>query len=478
MSFKHEVWKLMRYWPGLLAMLAAILLLSSSVTEAADLSWNASSSDWSTASNWLPSPGTEPTSSDNAKINNGGTATITQSGEACNNLYLGYGSTEAGTIEMSNGSLTVSKYCGVGYFGTGTFTQTGGSVSIGNNISDPNRSLTCGCNSKSNGTYNLSGTGQLSVPIEYIGNTGTGIFTQSGGINSITNDLYLGEILNSSGTYNLSDAGQLSASREYIGRFGTGIFTQTGGTNTISSALYIASLGASSGTYNLNGGTLILESISKGSGTAAFYFGGGTLQASGDFTATLPMTLTGINGNANLDTVGYTVGLSGVLSGAGGLHKLGNGTLTLSALNTYSGATTVNGGTLEIAGGIGASGTSLIDVQSGTAVLKTVNVNKSDLDIVTAALATFEVSGGTHVIGSITGSGTTIITGNATVTVASICQDTFILGSITEFINQSNAGWPTGGEITPVPEPSIFILLAGAFVLLAIFYRLKAIGCR
>ena len=76
---------------------------------------------------------------------------------------------------------------------------------------------------------------------------------------------------------------------------------------------------------------LILQLLSQGSGTAAFNFGGGTLQASGDFTTTLPMTLTGDGGNANIDMAGYEVTLSRVLSGTGGLNKLGSGTLTLNA---------------------------------------------------------------------------------------------------------------------------------------------------
>ena len=160
--------------------------------------------------------------------------------------------------------------------------------------------------------------------------------------------LCLGFISGSSGTYNLSGTGQLSAFLEYIGYSGTGTFTQTGGTNTISGYLWLGLNSGSSGTYNLNSGTLITASISKGSGTTAFNFGGATLQAGGNFTCSLPMTLTGVGGNANIDTAGYAVTLSGALSGAGGLNKIGSGTLTLSGLNSYSGGTNVAAGTLSI----------------------------------------------------------------------------------------------------------------------------------
>src|SRR4029078_11935149 len=46
--------------------------------------------------------------------------------------------------------------------------------------------------------------------------------------------------------------------------------------------------------------------------------------------------------------------ISGVMSGAGSLTKVGAGSLIVSALNTYTGGTTVNGGTLGGSGKIGA----------------------------------------------------------------------------------------------------------------------------
>ena len=60
------------------------------------------------------------------------------------------------------------------------------------------------------------------------------------------------------------------------------------------------------------------------------------------------MNLTGTGGNATVNTNGYAVTLSGILSGTGGLTKTGAGTLTLSAANNYNGTTTVMGGTLEL----------------------------------------------------------------------------------------------------------------------------------
>ena len=99
--------------------------------------------------------------------------------------------------------------------------------------------------------YHLSGSGLLSAPVEYVGYSGTGTFTQSGGTNSIGNDLYLGANAGSSGTYILSGSGLLSAAGEYVGAPGTASFLQSGGTNTTS----LLAIG-SSGSYLLAGGLL------------------------------------------------------------------------------------------------------------------------------------------------------------------------------------------------------------------------------
>ena len=175
----------------------------------------------------------------------------------------------------------------------------------------------------------------------------------------------------------------------YVGYSGTGLLTQTGGSVTIGGTLSLGAGSTGNGTYNLNGGMLILKSLSGGSGTAAFNFGGGTLQASGDFACSLPMTLTGTGGNANLDTNGHSVTLSGVLSGPGGLNKLGAGTAVLTGPNTYNGLTVVQQGVLEL----GSSAQNVIfnqggaDIRAGKLVFD-YNGTTSPAQKVQAALAT------------------------------------------------------------------------------------------
>ncbi len=127
--------------------------------------------------------------------------------------------------------------------------------------------------------------------------------------------------------------------------------------NTVSDTLSF-----SFGTYNLTGGTLALKRITTGTGNAALNLGGGTLQANASFQIWMPITLTGIGGNTNVNTNGNVVTLSGILSGPGSLNKLGSGILTLSAANTYTGNTSINAGSLSLTSAGSIAYTPLIDV--------------------------------------------------------------------------------------------------------------------
>ena len=73
------------------------------------------------------------------------------------------------------------------------------------------------------------------------------------------------------------------------------------------------------------------------------------------------MTLTSA---VTLDTQGNNIWLSGGLSGSGSLTKIGTGTLTLSATNTYGGGTTLQAGTLNF-GNVAAMGSGAIAFTGG-----------------------------------------------------------------------------------------------------------------
>ena len=108
------------------------------------------------------------------------------------------------------------------------------------------------------------------------------------------------------------------------------------------------------------------------------------------------MTLTGINGNANVDTNGNGVTFAAALSGTGGLTVFGGNALTLAASNNFTGSTTVLNSQLILADPNAAENT-------------TINLSAS------GGLG-FSTNGGTittFFIGALAGSGYTVLNDSA-----------------------------------------------------------------
>ena len=332
----------------------------------------------------------------NQYVGNGGTGSFTQTGGNNNinsyygSLYVGYNSGDAGTYNLSGSGQLSAPSESVGYSGTGTFTQSGGTNSTSY--------LYLGNNAGSSGTYNLRGSGLLSTYSEYVGSSGTGTFRQSGGTNS-TSYLYLGNNAGSSGSYDLRGNGLLSAYSEYVGSSGTGTFRQSGGTNNINtyySALYLGYNAGSSGAYNLRGSGL-LSAVSEYigySGTGAFTQTGGTNNIS--------------NSSYGALYLGYNAGSSGtyILSGSGQLsatseyvgynpgatalfQQTGGSNASSFILIGSGGRYTLSGGTLNITGNGGISNQGIIDFTNSDATLAIggsciVDLSQANLTNVTA----------------------------------------------------------------------------------------------
>ena len=130
----------------------------------------------------------------------------------------------------------------IGDAGTGSFFQSGGwhflggSRYLGYSVSIiPSGSLTTTVYGR--GTYTMSAGTCITAYDDYIGYSGTGTFTQSGGDKEVMGNLYLGYKAGSSGTYTLSGTGTLSAANEHIG---WGSFTQRRDSNRQTNSLRIA----------------------------------------------------------------------------------------------------------------------------------------------------------------------------------------------------------------------------------------------
>jgi hypothetical protein len=121
--------------------------------------------------------------------------------------YVGRAGT--GTLRQTGGENTVAYlYVGDGLGSQGTYEHTGGK----NNVTEK---LFVGLDSGSEGTYLLSGTGQLSVRVdEYIGFFGRGTFLQTGGMNSAEKLIIMRA--DPQGTYRLGGTGQLTAEYERL----------------------------------------------------------------------------------------------------------------------------------------------------------------------------------------------------------------------------------------------------------------------
>ena len=244
--------------------------------------------------------------------------------------------------------------CYVGYGGSGSLTiSDGGSVS--------NTYGYIGDYSGSTGTVEVSGTGSTWTNSGelYVGFNGTGSLTISDG-GSVTNtNGYVGYFPGSTGTVEVSGTGSSwnNSGDLTVGYDGSGTVTQNDGHVNVGGTLYLATDTGSSGTYNLNGGTLSVGGITAGAGTYAFNFNGGTLAANNSFSTSVNATL---SNTATIDTQGYHVGWDGILSG-GSLVKAGAGTLTLNGLNSYTGDTDVNAGTLVVDGSLTSNVTVGVD---------------------------------------------------------------------------------------------------------------------
>ncbi len=254
---------------------------------------------------------------------NSSTLQLSSSFNTAKNVSLGAG----GVTVDTNGNIL---YVGGTVSGTGRLTKTGsGALTLtGTNSYSGGTNLNAGTldvgNDNNLGTGNLTfngGTLQTTAGISSSKNislTGNGTFDSNG------SDSSLSGVISGTGQFTKTGAGSLTV---------TGANTYTGLTDVNNGSLVLSVSGAlrataavtveSSGTLDLGGKDQTLGNLS---GSGLVLFGAGNLKV-GDSTNQL---------------------FSGVMSGAGSLTKTGSGALTLTAANSYSGGTSVSGGTLNV----------------------------------------------------------------------------------------------------------------------------------
>jgi autotransporter-associated beta strand protein len=218
-------------------------------------------------------------------IGNAGNGSVVQSGgtnSVTGTLYVAQNASSSGSYTLSGNGYLSANTEAIGSGGSGGFTQSGGT-----NLVSGSLVVASQLSGVVGGTYilGLSGSGgYLSAPLEYVafGNDTQGVFTQVSGTNLVTagGTLCIGNYSNSSGTYSLQ-GGSLTVPNEYIGFSGNGTFTQSGGTHAVSSNLIIGNNSNSSGQYNLQTGTNTIAGLlilgNNSGGTGSYTQSGGSL---------------------------------------------------------------------------------------------------------------------------------------------------------------------------------------------------------
>jgi autotransporter-associated beta strand protein len=145
---------------------------------------------------------------------------------------------------------------------------------------------------------------------------------------SSTSTTYSGTITNGSGTVGFALAG-------------TGTLTLTGSNSY-------------TGVTGIDGGVLALGSAGAIGSAGDVTFGGGTLRYTASNQVDYSTRIKNSAGTIAIDTNGETVSFASAIasSNTSGLTKTGSGTLYLNAANQYSGATTVDAGTLAGTGSV------------------------------------------------------------------------------------------------------------------------------
>jgi autotransporter-associated beta strand protein len=227
---------------------------------------------------------------------------------------------------------------------------------------------------------------------------GGATFLLNGGTFTINNSFY--GVGNGSGTASEALFQMNSGAYNHLGGSvlvgfrSSGRWVMNGGNATINQLGYGDGDALRTAIVELNGGTLTMDTAARrtGDSAATIKLNGTTIVAKSNKPNFLPIGSAGTteflvgSGGAIFDTDAFNIGivsplehdpaLGGTLDG--GLTKHGSGILTLNAANTYTGDTTVNGGTLVVTGESIADTGKLV-INSGAIVELTANETVNSL---------------------------------------------------------------------------------------------------
>lgn len=347
-----------------LATLLATTALGIVAAHAVDGTWTgASSTDWADGANWTP---TVPDGT--ATFTNTGTTTVDSNGlvNIDSVVFTAAPGAQAYTLNIndifvvngtgiSNNSANPQVFnVGATMVFTNSSSASGGANFVTYNVSGGAMSFN---GTATAGTSHITNNGD----IEFNGssNAGTAVVTNNIVMNfnetssaasaNITNAATGFLTFNSTATAStatIDNSGTLNFTNSATAGNAT-ITTENGGTTSFTGT----STGGNARFITNAGGTFDISGLTSGGMTA------GSIEGAGDHVLGANTLTTGSN---NASTV-----VDGVISGVGGgLTKVGTGTMTLTNINTYTGATTVSGGTLALSGFGDISSSSVVTVDA------------------------------------------------------------------------------------------------------------------
>jgi autotransporter-associated beta strand protein len=336
-----------------------------------------------------------------AFTNNGGAASGAGGGVTG---FFGTSTAGSGTIN-NNGGTVQSSFGGETVFQD---TSTAGSATINNNNGGTNgagltlfeNTSTAGSATVNNNAGTVGGGGELGGSTEFFNSstagsatiTNNGALGAAGGLMKFFGDdathfstagsatinnnggAVLGATAGSTEFFNSSTAGSATINNNGSAFSDSQVFNGNGGRTQ-----FIITATADSATLVANGGTGEGGSIqffndSLGGTSTVKVYGNGNLDISSHNPGSVTIGFVGPN-NLTVGSNNLSKTFSGVISEIGGsttsdkgsLTKTGKGKLSLTKANTYSGATTVNGGTLLVKNKTGSgAGAGAVQVNAGT----------------------------------------------------------------------------------------------------------------
>ncbi|HEX8524733.1 MAG TPA: PEP-CTERM sorting domain-containing protein [Tepidisphaeraceae bacterium] len=211
------------------------------------------------------SAGTMKATARNFLVGLSGSGQLTLSGTGAidtNVLYSSLNASSKSTLTMTGGSITAKTAVVIGTAGSSTLTHSAGSITV---PAGSNGDMVVGDAATGKGTYNLSGTGSVTVADDFfIARSGgaVGVVNMTGGIITAGDEFWMGENANATGSLNISGGSVTTTARNMlVGSNGTGNISLSGSGSINTSSLILALGATGKGNVNQSGGTMTVRSL-------------------------------------------------------------------------------------------------------------------------------------------------------------------------------------------------------------------------